>query len=83
MATGRLLSSASPLARVHPAALGAAALLVLYPSFASSFFVFQIGAYSLILGTIALSELLQVAGKLARQIQDVPDGGQIILDITD
>ena len=35
------------------------------------------------LGTIALSELLQVAGKMARQIRDVPDGGEVILDITE
>lgn len=35
--------------------LGAGALLLAYPLAASDFFVFQIGAYSLILGTIALS----------------------------
>lgn len=47
--------------RLHPAAVIAALFVVAYPSFASDFFIFQIGAYSLILGTIALS-LMMLAG---------------------
>jgi len=39
----------------------AAALLLLFPALASNFFTFQIGAYSLIMGTIALS-LMVLAG---------------------
>jgi branched-chain amino acid transport system permease protein len=50
-----------PLARVHPAAWLVAVFLLAYPTFASDFFTFQIGAYSLILGTIALS-LMMLAG---------------------
>lgn len=45
--------------RLGPAA--AIVFLIVYPSFASDFFIFQIGAYSLILGTIALS-LMMLAG---------------------
>jgi len=56
-----LFSGSSPLAAVHPAAWLAALFLLAYPAFASHFFVFQIGAYSLILGTIALS-LMMLAG---------------------
>lgn len=51
----------SPLGQVHPAALLAGVFLLAYPAFASDFFTFQIGAYSLILGTIALS-LMMLAG---------------------
>ena len=43
---------------LHPATVVAVVFLVAYPSFASGFFTFQIGAYSLILGTIALSLML-------------------------
>src|SRR3546814_15992874 len=50
-----------PLAQVHPAAWLAGVFLLAYPSFASDFFTFQIGAYSLILGTISLS-LMMLAG---------------------
>ena len=46
---------------VHPIWWIAAALLVLYPFPANDFFTVQIGAYSLILGTIALS-LMILAG---------------------
>jgi len=49
------------LARVHPAAWLVAVFLLAYPTFASDFFTFQIGAYSLILGTISLS-LMMLAG---------------------
>lgn len=51
----------SPLSRVPPAAWLVAVFLLAYPTFASDFFTFQIGAYSLILGTIALS-LMMLAG---------------------
>ncbi|MCY4153426.1 MAG: branched-chain amino acid ABC transporter permease [Aestuariivita sp.] len=47
--------------QVHPNWWLAAALLVLYPFPANDFFTVQIGAYSLILGTIALS-LMILAG---------------------
>lgn len=46
---------------VHPALIALAVFLLAYPAFASSFFIFQIGAYTLILGTIALS-LMMLAG---------------------
>ena len=46
---------------VKPAALLAVVFLIAYPLFASDFFTFQIGAYALILGTIALS-LVMLAG---------------------
>ena len=51
----------TPLADVHPAAFVAVVFLLAYPSIATDFFTFQIGAYSLILGTIALS-LMMLAG---------------------
>jgi len=57
----RLFSGSVSLDNVHPAAIAAGLFLLVYPSFASSFFIFQIGAYSLILGTIALS-LMMLAG---------------------
>ena len=41
--------------RLDPVSLIAAALLLVYPFFATPFLTFQIGAYALILGTIALS----------------------------
>src|SRR3546814_521817 len=50
-----------PLAQIHPAAWLAGIFLLAYPSFASAFFTYQIGGYSLILGTIALS-LMMLAG---------------------
>ena len=46
-------------ARPWPIAL--AVILLLYPAVASDFFTFQIGAYSLLLGTVALS-LMMLAG---------------------
>ena len=46
---------------LHPAFLVVAVFLIAYPWFTSNFFTFQIGAYSLILGTIALS-LMMLAG---------------------
>ncbi|NMM43704.1 branched-chain amino acid ABC transporter permease [Rhodospirillaceae bacterium KN72] len=46
---------------LHPAMIVAGVFLLAYPWFASDFFVFQIGAYSLILGTIGLS-LMMLAG---------------------
>ena len=46
---------------VNPTALLVVVFLIAYPFFASDFFTFQIGAYSLILGTIALS-LVMLAG---------------------
>ena len=45
----------------HPATVVAVVFLLAWPSFTSDFFTFQIGAYSLILGTIALS-LMMLAG---------------------
>ena len=45
----------------NPIAVGpivVVALLILFPFFASDFFIFQIGAYSLILGSIALSLMI-------------------------
>ena len=46
---------------LHPATVVAVVFLLAYPSFTSDFFTVQIGAYSLILGTIALS-LMMLAG---------------------
>lgn len=46
---------------VHPAAYLVAIFVLAYPGFATDFFTFQIGAYSLILGTIGLS-LMMLAG---------------------
>jgi branched-chain amino acid transport system permease protein len=43
-----------------PLAVLAAVLLILYPLVATPFFAFQVGAYSLILGTIALSLMFLV-----------------------
>lgn len=46
---------------LHPSILVVAIFLLAYPGFTSDFFTFQIGAYSLILATIALS-LMMLAG---------------------
>ena len=46
---------------LHPAKVAAVVFLIAYPGFASDFFTFQVGAYALILGTIALS-LMMLAG---------------------
>lgn len=47
--------------QVKPAAVLALLFLLAYPAFASDFFVYQIGAYTLILGTVSLS-LMMLAG---------------------
>lgn len=57
----RLFSGNISVSDVHPAVILAVVFFVAYPAFASDFFTFQIGAYSLILGTIALS-LMMLAG---------------------
>ena len=57
----RLFSGGFSLSQIHPGIGLALVFLVAYPSFASNFFIFQIGAYSLILGTISLS-LMMLAG---------------------
>ncbi len=57
----RLFSGEFRLAELHPAKLLAALFLLAYPLFATDFFTYQIGAYALILGTIALS-LMMLAG---------------------
>ncbi len=58
------LSSSNPLDQLRSgtgvAHLALAAVLLLYPLFASDFFTFQIGGYSLILGTIALSLMMLI-----------------------
>ncbi len=61
MADISLIAGKSRLPNIHPAAALAVLFLLFYPAFASDFFVFQIGAYSLVLGTIALS-LMMLAG---------------------
>lgn len=57
----RLFSAAGSLSGIHPAIFAGAAFLLFYPLLVSDFFTFQIGAYSLILGAIALS-LMMLAG---------------------
>ncbi|WP_421875176.1 branched-chain amino acid ABC transporter permease [Pacificispira sp.] len=61
MDTRRLFSGDFSFKDIHPAKLALAAFLIAYPTFATDFFTYQIGAYSLILGTIALS-LVMLAG---------------------
>ncbi len=61
MDSRRLFSGGLSLRDLHPAVLLAAVFLLAYPVFASNFFIYQVGAYSLILGTIALS-LMMLAG---------------------
>ncbi len=61
MSLGDLFSGRAALRDFHPAAVLAVVFLIAYPLFASNFFTFQIGAYSLILGTIGLS-LMMLAG---------------------
>jgi branched-chain amino acid transport system permease protein len=48
-------TSAAPPLRIDPLTLVVAAGLLIYPLVASPFFTYQVGGYSLILGTIALS----------------------------
>lgn len=55
MASGGLFSGHFSITDLHPAALLGAVFLLFYPAFSSDFFTYQIGAYSLVLGTIALS----------------------------
>lgn len=47
--------------QARPWPIAVAVLLLIYPVFASDFFTFQIGAYSILLGTVALS-LMMLAG---------------------
>lgn len=61
MATRGLFTGAPPWTGLHPGVAVAVVVLAAWPSFTSDFFTFQIGAYSLILGTIALS-LMMLAG---------------------
>ncbi|WP_282606132.1 branched-chain amino acid ABC transporter permease [Pelagibius sp. Alg239-R121] len=61
MANISLIAGKGVLPNIHPAAAITVLFLLFYPAFASDFFVFQIGAYSLVLGTIALS-LVMLAG---------------------
>lgn len=59
--TGPFAAPAPWFARVEPGVAIGALLLLLYPIFATPFFIFQIGAYALVLGTLALS-LMMLAG---------------------
>lgn len=61
MSSRRLFSGDFSVTDLHPAVVLTAVFLLFYPAFASDFFTFQIGAYTLILGTIALS-LMVLAG---------------------
>jgi len=61
MDSRRLFSGDFSITEFHPAAVLTAVFLLFYPAFTSDFFTFQIGAYALILGTIALS-LMMLAG---------------------
>lgn len=61
MDTRRLFSGGFSWTDIHPAKLIVVAFLIAYPAFSSDFFIFQIGAYSLLMGTIALS-LMMLAG---------------------
>jgi len=61
MDSRRLFSGKVTLSDIHPVILLVALFLVIYPVISSDFFTYQIGAYSLILGTIALS-LMMLAG---------------------
>ncbi len=57
----KIFSGRNSLGDIHPAKILVALLLLAYPAMASDYFIFQIGAYSLILGTISLS-LMMLAG---------------------
>jgi branched-chain amino acid transport system permease protein len=59
--SGSLSAMALPIDRPGPGLAVLAALLLVYPWIVSSFFTFQIGAYSLILGMLSLS-LMVLAG---------------------
>jgi branched-chain amino acid transport system permease protein len=60
-ATAEASTGARPALRIDPGHVLLGIALLLYPAVASPFFTFQIGAFSLILGTIALS-LMVLAG---------------------
>lgn len=61
MATRGFFSGAGNWTEIHPAKIVVAVFLLAYPTFTSDFFTYQIGAYSLILGMVALS-LMMLAG---------------------
>ncbi len=61
MGLRRIFSGDFSLSDISPAAVLTLLFLLAYPSFASNFFTYQIGAYSLLLGTVALS-LMMLAG---------------------
>ena len=61
MSISRLFRGGAGIAEINPGVIAIIVFLVGYPAFTSDFFTFQIGAYSLILGTIALS-LMMLAG---------------------
>ena len=61
MDSRRLFSGSLSFAEVRPGVALTLVFLLAYPTFASDFFVFQVGAYALILGTVALS-LMMLAG---------------------
>ena len=54
----RLFSGSWSFSDIHPTQYVVAVFLLAYPAFTTDFFTFQIGAYSLILGTIGLSLML-------------------------
>jgi len=54
----RLFSGSWSFSDIHPTLYVVAVFLLAYPAFTTDFFTFQIGAYSLILGTIGLSLML-------------------------
>ena len=54
----RLFSGTTSISDLHPAWWVVIVFLLAYPTFTSDFFTFQIGAYSLLLGTVALSLML-------------------------
>ncbi len=58
MTDWRIFRSDVSMSDFHPGAALVILFLIAYPSFASDFFTYQIGAYSLILGTVSLSLVL-------------------------
>ena len=75
----RLFSGSLSFAEVHPATVVTVIFLIAYPTFASDFFIFQIGAYSLILGTISLS-LMMLAG-YGGMVSIILEGGGRAADV--
>lgn len=61
MATRGIFSGTAGWTDIHPAKIVVAVFLLAYPTFSTDFFTYQIGAYSLILGMVALS-LMMLAG---------------------